>query len=130
MVVHLVDAVRDNTAVEEDIDKRALEVFTKCLEMLGGPRRLFEYKRLTWLPSLMEAAYVVIYHNEYMKNAGEIASVLGISTATVRNILSADEELVKHRIQRELAETNKRLRTHTAGGLAKLAYKALKSEGK
>jgi predicted transcriptional regulator len=36
-----------------DIDQRALRVFLKAIELVGGPRQLVELRRLTWLPSLM-----------------------------------------------------------------------------
>jgi predicted transcriptional regulator len=48
-----------------DIDQRALRVFLKAIELVGGPRQLVELRRLTWLPSLMEAAYAVVLAEEH-----------------------------------------------------------------
>jgi predicted transcriptional regulator len=43
---------------EFDIDAMAIRVFLKSLELIGGPRKLIEYRNLTWIPSLMEASYL------------------------------------------------------------------------
>ena len=112
------------------LDRKALDVFHRCLDMLGGPRKLFEYKRLTWLPSLMEAVYVIVLSQEYAKTAREIAAELGLSTQTVRNILNASANTVEAKIKAILEgeEVEKNKKTHIAGGLAKLAYDSLKKE--
>ena len=115
---------------QRELDRKALLIFNKCLDILGGPRKLFEYKRLTWLPSLMEAAYVVILSNEHSRTAKEIAEELGIATNTVRNIMNASPEAVEAKIKSILEgeELTEEKKTHTAGGLAKLAYERLKAE--
>ncbi|ADB57385.1 hypothetical protein [Archaeoglobus profundus] len=110
-----------------DIDKMAEKVFWEAIRMLGGLKKLVEYRNLTWLPSLAEAAYVIVLKNEAMKTYGEIAKILGITEQTVRNIATADEEEVKKYIEGELEE---RPKEHIAGGIAKLAYKKLKEEGR
>ncbi len=110
-----------------NIDKMAEKVFLESIKLLGGLKKLIEYRNLTWLPSLAEAAYVVVLKNEAFKTYKEIAKELGITEQTAKNIATADEEEVKRYIEGELEE---RPREHIAGGIAKLAYKRLKEEGK
>ena len=109
---------------EFDVDSMAIRTFLKALELLGGPRKLIEYRNLTWIVSLMEASYVIVMAEEAFKTEDDIAQFLGISRATVRNILRAEPELVLKRIEGELQE--KSPKTHIAGGLAKLAYQEIK----
>ncbi|OAQ20839.1 bacterio-opsin activator [Thermosulfurimonas dismutans] len=109
---------------ERDLDARALRVFLKALELLGGPRKLIELRNLTWVTSLMEASYAVILAEEGLKTEDEIAAFLGLTRQTVRNILRADPELVMMKLEGELRE--KTPKAHTAGGLAKLAYREIK----
>jgi probable regulatory domain-containing protein len=109
---------------EVDYDTLALRVFLKAIELIGCPRTLFEYRNLTWLPSLMEAAYAVVLKNEAFKTDDEIARFIGITRQTVRNILSADPEAVLKKLRGELESRDVKL--HTAGGLAKLAYREVK----
>jgi len=108
-----------------DLDQRALRVFLKAIEVMGGPRALVEHRRLTWLPSLMEAAYAVVLREEGHKTADEIASFLGLGKASVRNMLAASPEAVQERLRGGVGEEQK---VHVAGGLAKLAYAALRRE--
>ncbi len=110
-----------------NIDKMAEKVFLESIKLLGGLKKLVEYRNLTWLPSLAEAAYVIVLKNEAFKTYKEIAEELGITEQTAKNIATADEEEVKKYIEGELEE---RPREHIAGGIAKLAYKKLKEEGK
>ncbi len=109
-----------------NIDRMAEKVFYESIKILGGLKKLIEYRNLTWLPSLAEAAYVVVLKNEAFKTYAEIARELGITEQTVKNIATADEEEVKKYLEGELEE---RPREHVAGGIAKLAYNKLKSEG-
>jgi len=109
---------------EFDIDAMAMRVFLKALELIGGPRKLIEYRRLTWIPSLMEASYAVVLQDMALKTEGEIAEFLGITRQTVRNMLRSEPDLVLKKLEGELQE--KTPGTHTAGGLAKLAYKEIK----
>ncbi len=109
---------------EVDVDALAMRVFLKALEILGGPRRLIEYRNLTWVPSLIQASYAVVLSRELMKTEDQIAQYLGITRQTVRNMLRADEELVMKKLEGELKE--KSLKAHTAGGLAKMAYREIK----
>ncbi len=103
-------------------DELAEELFMESIRMIGGLKRLIEFRNLTWLPSLAEAAYVVILRNEYMKSPQEIAKELGISENTVRNILRADESEIEELLEGKIEKTDE----HKAGGLAKMAYKRLK----
>jgi probable regulatory domain-containing protein len=109
---------------EFDIDAMAIRVFLKALELIGGPRKLIEYRNLTWIPSLMEASYAVVLQDMANKTEAEIAEFLGSTRQTVRNMLRAEPELVLKKLEGELEE--KTPRAHTAGGLAKLAYKEIK----
>ncbi len=109
---------------ERDLDAQALRVFLKALEILGGPKKLIELRNLTWVTSLMEAAYAVVLAEEGFKTEDDIAAFLGLTRQTVRNILRADPELVMQKLEGELQE--KSPRAHTAGGLAKLAYREIK----
>jgi probable regulatory domain-containing protein len=110
-----------------NIDKMAEKVFLESIKLLGGLKKLIEYRNLTWLPSLAEAAYVIVMKNEAFKTYKEISKELGITEQTARNIATADEEEVLKYIEGELEE---RPREHIAGGIAKLAYKKLKEEGR
>ncbi len=107
-----------------DMDSMALRVFLKTLEILGGPRKLIEYRNLTWVTSLMEASYAVVLAEDGLKTEDWIAQFLGLTRQTVRNILRADPELVMKKLEGELHE--KTPRAHTAGGLAKIAYREIK----
>ncbi|WP_456433235.1 bacterio-opsin activator [Thermosulfuriphilus sp.] len=107
-----------------DPDGLTIRVFLKALEILGGPRKLIYYRHLTWLTSLMEAAYAVVLSEEAFKTEDDIAEFLGLTRQTVRNILRADPNLVMKKISGELEE--KDLKAHTAGGLARLAYEEIK----
>lgn len=111
-----------------DLDQRALEVFLKALEVVGGPRRLIQYRNLTWLPSLLEAAYAVVMQQEFMKTEDEIAQFLGVGRQTVRNILRADTDVVMKKLEGELRE--REVKVHVAGGLAKFALKEIRQAQK
>ena len=87
---------------EVDYDTMALRVFLKALEIIGGPRKLFEYRNLTWIPSLMEASYAVVLKEEGLKSEDEIAKFIGITRQTVRNMLTADPDLVIKKLHGEL----------------------------
>lgn len=112
-----------NPIISETIDQIAEKIFFESIKMLGGLKSLIQYRNLTWLPSLAEAAYIVAFHNEDIKNAREIAKELGITEQTVKNILKSDEEEVKKLLEGTIEITNE----HIAGGIAKLAYKRIKS---
>ncbi|MEZ0344160.1 MAG: bacterio-opsin activator [Caldimicrobium sp.] len=114
---------------EQEIEHLVTRVFFKSIELLGGLSKLAEFRTLTWLPSLARAAFVVVLKEEYMKTDEEIAQKVGLTKNTVRNILRADPELALHKIkamEEMLAEEARELKVHTAGGIAKLAYKEIK----
>ncbi len=115
--------------VEVDAEPLVLRVFLKSIDLLGGIQKLAEYRTLTWLPSLARASFAIVLREEFLKTEEEIASKVGLTKQTVRNILRANPELALYKIQRieELTqEEKKELRVHTAGGIAKLAYKLVK----
>ncbi len=109
---------------EDEIEATVLRVFLKTIDLVGGPRALAERRHLTWANSLMAASYVVVLHEEALKTADEIAAYLGMSRATVRNILRADPEAALKKLQE--IEEGENLRVHLAGGLAKAAYRLIR----
>ncbi len=109
-----------------DVDSMASKVFMEAINLAGGLRRIIEYRNLTWVPSLAEAAYAVVLKNEALKTTREIAAELGVTPQTIENILSADPEEVRKYIAGEKLEIDE----HIAGGLAKLAYQKLKKENR
>ncbi len=115
---------------EDNVKYLAERVFFKSIDLVGGLYKLTEYRNLTWLPSLARAAFVVVLREEYLKTENEIAEFVGISRNTVRMILRADPNLALYKIQ-HIDELNKeekqQLKIHTAGGIAKLAYRLVKS---
>ena len=102
-----------------NVDDIAKRVFYKSIDILGGIKNLMEYGKLTWLPSLAEASYVVTLKNEGSMTNKEIAKKLGISEQTVESILRAKEATPN-----ELADID----THKAGALAKAAYRNVKMD--
>ena len=108
----------------EDLDRKVLRTFMKAIEILGGPRKLIEYRHLTWLPSLMEACYVVVLKQEHLRTEDDIARELGVSRETVRRILSSDPKTVMERVKGEIRAGE--LREHIAGGIAKIAWEEVR----
>ncbi len=104
-----------------NIDRLAERIFHESIRILGGLKKLVEFRNLTWLPSLAEAAYVIALKNEAVKTNREIAEYLGITEQTVRNILSADERKVE-----EYLRGGGERPEHIAGAIAKLAYREIK----
>lgn len=111
-----------------DIEYVTAKVFFKTLELLGGIKKLAEYRTLTWLPSLARASYVIVLKEEFFKTDEEIARLVGLTKNTVRNILRADTEVAMKKIKEleEISEIRRDLKVHTAGAIAKLAYKEIK----
>lgn len=119
--------MREISIKKVDIDKLAMEVFLKSLEIAGGPRKLIELRNLTWVPSLLAASYAIVLYEEEKKTSEEIASFLGIGKQSVRNMLRADVDAVRRRLEEGFNEEEK-IGTHIAGGLARLAYEEIKSK--
>jgi Predicted transcriptional regulators len=114
---------------DADLEQLVTRVFFRAIDLLGGLSKLTEFRTLTWLPSLARAAYVVVLREEYLRTEEEIAQKVGLTKNTVRSILMADPTLAMEKIQKleELAkEELKEMKVHTAGGIAKLAYKMVK----
>ncbi|NPA39730.1 MAG: bacterio-opsin activator, partial [Thermodesulfobacteria bacterium] len=128
MVLTIDKAVTSEAELEHLVNR----VFFRSIDLLGGLSKLAEFRTLTWLPSLARAAFVVVLKEEYMKTDEEIAYKVGLTKNTVRNILRADPELALKKIkamEELVSEEARDLKVHTAGGIAKLAYKEVK-EGK
>ncbi|BCD61040.1 MULTISPECIES: bacterio-opsin activator [unclassified Nitratiruptor] len=114
---------------EKELDRLVERVFFKAIDLLGGLKKLAEFRTLTWLPSLARAAFAIVLREEYLKPEDEIAEYVGLTRNTVRNILRADPDQAMYKIEHleELSEEEKKeLKVHTAGGVAKLAYKLVK----
>lgn len=125
MVIQIT-SIPENT---QDVEHLVSRVFFKSIDLLGGLSKLAEFRTLTWLPSLARASYVIVLREEYLKTEEEIAEKVGLTKNTVRNILRADPTLALEKIKKleELAkEELKEMKVHTAGGIAKLAYKMIK----
>ncbi|GAQ94346.1 probable regulatory domain-containing protein [Thermodesulfovibrio aggregans] len=126
----MVIEVKPKKDESSDIEKLTQQVFFKTIELLGGIRKLAEYRSLTWLPALARAAYTIVLKEKFLKTEEEIASLVGITKNTVRMILRADPEIALKKIkelEEGFPETKKELKVHTAGAIARLAYKEISS---
>jgi hypothetical protein len=112
------------TPVKVNYDEIAMRVFVESINLLGGLKKVVEFRNLTWVPSLTEAAYAIVMKKIGMKTDSEIAKELGITEQTVKNILHAEAEEVEKYIKGEIDKVDE----HVAGGLAKLAFEKLKQE--
>jgi probable regulatory domain-containing protein len=127
MVIEITGVPKNET--DADLEQLVTRVFFRAIDLLGGLSKLTEFRTLTWLPSLARAAYVVVLREEYLRTEEEIAQKVGLTKNTVRSILRADPTLAMEKVQKleELAkEELKEMKVHTAGGIAKLAYKMVK----
>lgn len=127
----MVIEVKGVSAPEEEIEKLATKVFFKAIDLLGGLSKLAEFRSLTWLPALARASLAVVMKEEYMKTEKEIAERLGMGTVSVRNMLRADSNAAMEKVRNiaEMAEDERKsLKVHTAGGIAKVAFKIVKEE--
>ena len=123
----MIEVKPDKKLTQEELEQLVDRVFFKVIDLVGGIKKLAEFRSLTWLPSLARAVYIVILKNEYLKPDEEIASQIGISTNTVKTILRANPDAALEKLKE--TEIKKELRIHTAGALAKLAYNLVR-EGK
>ena len=110
---------------DESLEALVLRVFLKTIDLVGGPRTLAERRHLTWANSLMSASYIIVLHEEALKSVNEIAAFLGLSRATVQNVLHANPDLALAKVQ-DIAEEEKDIHVHIAGGLAKQAYRLVR----
>ncbi|WP_448583665.1 bacterio-opsin activator [Thermocrinis sp.] len=127
MVIEITEVPTQELDVK-NLENLTARVFFKAIDLLGGLSKLTEYRTLTWLPSMARAALVVVLKNEYLKTDEEIAQMVGLTKNTVRSILRADPTVALEKLKKleELAkEEAKELKVHTAGGVAKLAYKLI-----
>ncbi len=108
-----------------DPEDRVKQVFLKCIELIGGFKKLAELRGLTWLPAIARASFAVVLKYDFNKTDEEIAEDLGTTKAVIRQILRADPDVVLKKIEEE----EKDLKTHIAGGLAKRAYELVKEGG-
>jgi len=112
--------------LEEHIEALTLRVFLKSLELLGGTQKLVQTRATGWLSSLLLASYTVVLKEEYLKSEQEIAQRLRITPQTVKNILRS-EPLVDN-LEEVFKSEGKDLNIHTAGSIAKLAYRLIKDQ--
>jgi probable regulatory domain-containing protein len=77
----------------------------------------------------MEASYAVVLREHFNRTEDEIAQFLGLTRQSVRNILRANPEAVRERLEGALEERRRTAYVHIAGGLAKLAYRTIRTEG-
>jgi probable regulatory domain-containing protein len=112
--------------LEEQIETLTLRVFLKSLELLGGTHKLVKTRATGWLSSLLLASYTVVLREEHLKSEQEIAQRLGITLQTVKNILRS-EPMVGN-LEEVFKSEGKELNIHTAGGIAKLAYRLVKDQ--
>jgi hypothetical protein len=109
--------------IDKKRDEKALRILMEVIDILGGPRRIIEYRNLTWIPSILKASYAIL-----LKEAGltheSIARELGVTKSTVEKILRADPEEILRKLSGD--EVERGIDDHVAGGLAKLGYKQLR----
>ncbi|MFN7064612.1 MAG: bacterio-opsin activator [Aquificaceae bacterium] len=112
-------------AIEVGMEPLVLRTFLKAIHMLYG---FSNYKIFAWLPSIARAVYCVVLREEYLRTEEEIAQRVGLTLQTVRNILRADPNMVLEKLNNleAFVEEERELKVHTAGGIAKLAYKLVK----
>ncbi|MGC8970592.1 MAG: sigma factor-like helix-turn-helix DNA-binding protein [bacterium] len=111
------------------VDELSMKVFNKAVEILGGPKKIITYKKLTWVASLFESAMVIVLREIFNKTTEEIAQELGIATTTVRNILRAEPDKALEYLEKGIHEEAKEEESvHIAGGLAKKAFEEIKGE--
>lgn len=111
--------------IEKKRDEKVLGILMEVLNVLGGPRKIVEFRNLTWIPSIIKAGYALLL-KEAGKTHEEVAKELGVTKATVDRMLRADPDEVMRKISGELVE--EKIDEHIAGGLAKIGYKQLKEK--
>jgi len=112
--------------IEKKREEKVLKMLLEVINILGGPKRIAEFRTLTWIPSIIKASYALLLQ-DIGKTTDEIARELGLTKATVQRMLRADEKEVFRKVTGELIDEEK-FDEHVAGGLAKLAFKRLKEK--
>jgi len=116
----MVIEIKPPNDLDKKRDEMVLEMLLEALNVLGGPKKIIQFRNLTWIPSIIKANYAILLSNAG-KTHEEIARELGVTKATVDRMLRADPEDVLRKVRGELPE--EKIDDHIAGGLAKLAYK-------
>lgn len=126
----MVIEVKPQEDESSNVEHLTQKVFFKTIELLGGIRKLAEYRSLTWLPALARASYAIVLKEKFLKTEKEIAKMVGITKNTVKMILRADPEIALKKIKEleESGENRKEFKVHTAGAIARFAYKELKEK--
>jgi len=119
------DVISAPAVDREEVDRMAEKVFMESIRIAGGLRQVISFRNLTWVPSLAAASYAVVLKEVFLYTTEKIAEFLGLSTSTVKNILSADPAKIEEFLEGKLEKVDE----HKAGGLAKLAFQRLKERG-
>lgn len=125
----MVIEVKPHKDESSDIEEKTKKIFFKTIELLGGIRKLAEYRSLTWLPALARASYVVVLKEDFFKTDEEIAKIVGVTKNTVKVILQSSPEIALKKIkdlEEGIEKAEKELKIHIAGAIARLAHKELK----
>jgi len=117
--------IKPPTDIDKKRDEEVLRILMEVLDILGGPRKIAEFRTLTWIPSIIKAGYAILLEKAG-KTHEEIARELGVTRATVDKMLRANPEEVLKRVRGEIEA--EKIDEHIAGGLAKLAYKQMMSK--
>jgi len=97
-----------------------LDLFLAAVDAAGGLGRLVRERRLAWLPSLMQAAFIVSQQEHAHRTVEDIADDLGVPRDLVESVLSAPVDTGAADLERLPGDEFEW--GHTAGGIAKRAY--------
>lgn len=78
-----------NTPFSKDTERRVMQILNTLLDNLGGMSNLMVHHKLDLLPSLVEAAYILVLQEEEHRDPEQIASTLEVSRGAVESVLSA-----------------------------------------
>ncbi len=99
-----------------------LDLFLAAVDAAGGLERLVREHRLMWLPSLMQAAFIVSQQENEHRTLEDIADDLGIPRDLVESVLSAPLDTGAADLERTPGDAFEW--SHIAGGIAKRAHAA------
>ncbi|GEM_PF-70426 len=117
---------------ERKFERMVQEIFNIGINILGGYKRVSEFKFLTWLPSLIRAIYAIVLKNEKNASNEELIAKLGISEVSLKKILEADPAELEQKLSElydfdaDDEESKHESKIHIAGALAKRAYEVYK----